>query len=150
MPASNASTVTEYLDSLPPERRKVIATVRSAIKRVLPKGYKETMNWGAITYEIPLSRYPTTYNGQPLCYVGLSAQKNYYSLYLLGAYSDPEQLAALKNAFKTAGKKLDMGKSCVRFKSLDDLPLDALGDIIAGMPPETYIERYEASRRKTK
>ena len=151
MATSTATTVTEYLESLSPERRKVIAEVRKTIKRSLPKGYKETLGYGGmITYEIPLSRYSTTYNGQPLCYVGLSSHKNYCSLYLLGAYADPKLLAALKSAFKAAGKKLDMGKSCVHFKSADDLPLDAIGDIVASTPPDAYIELYEATRRKTK
>jgi hypothetical protein len=101
----------------------------------------------SLTYEIPLSRYATTYNGQPLCYVGLSSHRSYSSLYLMGAYADAQQLASLQAAFKAAGKKLDMGKSCVRFKSPDDLLLEAIGHLIGSMPPESYIAIYERSRK---
>jgi hypothetical protein len=109
MAKSNAATVQEYLDELPPDRRAVVAAVREVVLRHLPKGYREGMNWGVISYEVPLERYPDTYNGQPLTYVALAAQKNYYALYLTGAYSCPEQAGWLKVEFKKAGKKLDMG-----------------------------------------
>jgi len=147
MARSEAATVQQYLDELPEERRSVLAAVRKVVRRHLPAGYKETMNWGMITYEVPLARYPDTYNGQPLCYAGLAAQKGYFALYLMGAYGDPRQLAALKQAFKKAGKKLDMGKSCLRFRTLDDLPLEAIGEVIASTPPEELIERAEKSRK---
>jgi hypothetical protein len=106
------------------------------------------MSWGMISYGLPLSRYRSTYNGQPLAYLSLAAQKNYYALYLLGAYMDPEQAKQLKEAFKRAGKKMDMGKSCLRFKTLDDLPLDAIAQLIASTPPEKLIAHYEAARAK--
>src|SRR5687768_2842090 len=150
MAGSKAATVKEYLDELPAERREVVAKVRDTIKRRLPKGYRETMKSGMILYELPLERYPKTYNGQPLQFAALAAQKNYYAVYLTSVYSDPEQEQALRKAFEAAGKKLDMGKSCLRFKSLDDLPLQAIGDVIASTPPEKFIERYEASREMTK
>ena len=143
-----AKTVTEYLSALPPERRAVVSAVRKMVKRHLPKGYREMINFGAITYAIPLSRYPDTYNGQPLCYVALSATKNSYSLYMMGAYGDSKQADALKAAFKTAGKKLDMGKSCIRFKSVDDLPMDDIGRLIGEISPDAYIERYESVKRR--
>lgn len=145
---SAATTVADYLAELPAERRAVIAEVRKVIRRNLPKGYREVMNWGAITYELPLKRYPDTYNGQPLCYAGLAAQKNHYSLYLMACYGDKRLEQDLRDAFKQAGKKLDMGKSCVRFKSVDQLPLDAIGRIIAAVPPERYIAAYEQSRKR--
>ncbi len=148
MVQSAAATVAEYLDELPPERRAVIAAVRKVIRRNLPKGYQEVMNWGVITYELPLKRYPDTYNGQPLCYAGLAAQKNYYALYLMGCYGDRRLAQQLRDAFTQAGKKLNMGKACVRFKSLDQIPLDAIGRIIAAVPPERYIAAYEKSRRR--
>ena len=144
---SNAKTVKEYLESLPGDRKKVIAKVRSLVKKHLPKGYQETMNWGGICYEIPLKRFPKTYNKQPLSYVCLGSQKNYYALYLMGATMFPDQIAALKAGFKQAGKKLDMGKACLRFKSVDDLPLDAIGRIIASTTPDQYIERYEMFKK---
>jgi uncharacterized protein YdhG (YjbR/CyaY superfamily) len=143
MATSNAATVEEYLAELPPERREVVSKVRDLVRRNLPKGYSETMSWGMISYGLPLSRYPNTYNGQPLGYVALAAQKNYYALYLTGPYMDPEQAKQLADAFQRTGKKMDMGKSCLRFKKLDDLPLDAVGRIIASTPPEDLIGHYE-------
>jgi len=148
MVQSAAATVADYLDALPPERRAVIAEVRKVIRRNLPKGYQEVMNWGAITYELPLERYPNTYNGQPLCYAALAAQKNHFALYLMTVYGDTKLEQELRAAFRKAGKKLDMGKSCVRFKSVDQLPLDAIGRIIAAVPPDKYIAAYEKSRRR--
>ena len=144
---SKAATVTEYLASLPDDRRKTISKVRSMIKKHLPKGYKESMNWGVIAYEIPLKVFPDTYNGQPLVYAALAAQKNHNALYLTIPYGDPKQRQELEDAFAKAGKKLDMGKSCVRFKDAADLPLPAIGKLIAAVPPAKYIEVYKASRR---
>jgi len=148
MTSSSAVTVREYLTALPSSRREVVVAVRDVILRHLPDGYAETMNWGMISYEIPLARYPETYNGQPLSYVALAAQKNYFSLYLMGAYQDAKQERWLKDGFKQAGLRLDMGKSCVRFRKLDDLPLDVIGQIVASTSPAQFIVRYELSRRK--
>lgn len=150
MVQSKAATVEEYLEELPQERREVVSAVREVVLANLPEGYEETMNWGMICYEIPLSRYPVTYNKQPLGYVALAAQKNYYSLYVFSCYEDSEEEAWLREEFQKAGKKLDMGKCCVRFKRVEDLPLDALGEVISRTPPETTIERYEESRKLTK
>lgn len=146
MVSSSATTATGYLESLPPERRKTVAAVRKLIRANLPKGYRETMGLGMITYEVPLTRYPKTYNGKPLMYVALAAQKNNYSLYLTCAYMDEARSERLREAFARAGKKIDMGKSCIRFKSLDDLKLDAIAAEIASTSPEDFIARYEASR----
>ena len=148
MAASAAATVDEYLESLPPERRAVVSAVRDVILRNLPQGYRETMSFGMIGYGIPLERYPNTYNRQPLAYAALAAQKNHYALYLMSAYQDSDDEARLRRDFAEAGKKLDMGKSCIRFRALDDLPLDAIARAIAAVPPEEHIARYEASRRK--
>lgn len=148
MATSKAATVEEYLADLPAERREVVSKVREIVKRNLPKGYHETMQRGMICYGLPLSRYPNTYNGEPLGCVALAAQKNYYALYLMGVYMDPQQGKQLESAFKRAGKKMDMGKSCLRFKELDDLPLDAVGEIIASTPPETLIAYHEAAHAK--
>jgi len=148
MASSSAATVVEYLRALPDDRRKVIAKVRGVIKKNLPKGYKERMNWGMISYEIPLSVYADTYNGQPLCYAALAAQKNYYAVYLMGPYISSAQRRFLKDQFAKAGKKLDMGKSCLRFKSLEDLPLSAIGRVVASTPPELMIAAAKAARKK--
>ncbi len=145
---NKAATVQEYLDALPEDRRAVVATVRELILRHLPKGYKEAMTFGVISYVIPLERFPNTYNKQPLGYIGLGAQKNHYALYLMCVYGDPKRQAWLKDEFKKAGKKLDMGKACLRFKKLDDLPLDVIAQVVGSVKPEKYIEVYEASRRK--
>lgn len=148
--ASKAATVAEYLKSLPTERRRVVSAVRSVVRKNLPKGYREAMGFGMITYGIPLKSYPHTYNGQPLCYAALAAQKNYYALYLMGAYADPSSGRKLAAGFRQRGKKLDMGKSCLRFKSLDDLPLDVIADTIASTPPEKMIAYVEKSRPKSR
>src|SRR5688572_140470 len=146
MVQSKATTVQEYLDELPDDRREIIAEVRKVVKDNLPKGYQEMFGFGMIAYCIPLEKYPNTYNKQPLCYVALSAQKNYNSLYLMGAYATAAQRKALEAAFKKAGKRLDMGKSCVRFYSIDDLPLDVIGEVVASIPADEWIRIYESSR----
>ena len=146
MATSKATTVEAYLAELPPERREVVAQVRDVVLRNLPAGYRESVSWGMLSYEIPLETYPDTYNGQPLGYVALAAQKNGYSLHLMGTYMDPEQVDALKVGFAASGKKLDMGKSCVRFRKVDDLPLDVIGRAIASTPPQKLVEMAERSR----
>ena len=145
---SLAQTVEQYLEELPPDRRDVISAIRKTILNNLPRGYSEAMNWGMISYEIPLADYPDTYNGQPLNYLALAAQKNHYSLYMMGVYQDSEQETKLKEGFRKLGKKLDMGKSCLRFRKLEDIPLDVIGELIAGVSPEMMIARYEASRKR--
>jgi hypothetical protein len=147
MVSSRAPTVDEYLAELPPERRAIVASVRDLVRRNLPEGYRETMNWGMISYEIPLERYPDTYNKQPLGYAALAAQKNSYTLYLNSVYQDGERKKWLEHEFHKAGKKLDMGKSCLHFKRLEDLPLDVIARVIGSTPPEKFIEQHEASRR---
>jgi hypothetical protein len=100
------------------------------------------MLWGMITYTVPLERFPDTYNGQPLCYVGLAAQKNHYAVYMTGSYQSSDERSRLEKGFAKAGKKLDMGGSCLRFKKLDDLPLDVIGDAVARVPVERFLARY--------
>jgi hypothetical protein len=152
---NTATTVTEYLAALPPERRSVIAAMREFMRKHIPHGYEEGIHWGAITWCVPLAQYPNTYNGQPLCYAALAAQKNYFALYPMTVYGDSSLAAGFKAAFKKAGKKLDMGKSCVRFKSTEDLALDAVRDALTVASPAQWIAHYEAVRgerpaRKTK
>ncbi len=147
MVQSAAATVAEYLASLPRERRTVVAKVRTAVKRAMPKGYKESMGYGMICWTVPLSVLPETYNGEPLCYAALAAQKNHTALYLMGPYGDPTLLAELKAGYKAAGLKLDMGKSCLRFKSLDDIALDVVGRVIGRVSVATYVAMYQKARR---
>ena len=148
MVSSRAATVEEYLAELPPERAEVVAAVRATILDRLPPGYEETMNWGMICYEIPLARYPDTYNGQPLGVVALAAQKRHYALYLNAVYGSPALLEQLRAAYAAAGTRFDMGKSCLRFRDLDGIELDAVGDVLAGVTPEQFIAQYEASRSR--
>lgn len=142
-----AASVKEYLAALPADRRKVVEAVRKVIRKHLPKGYEESVRYGMITYEVPLSRYPITYNKQPLQYAGLAAQKNFYGLYLMCLYGNAELKKGFAAGFKRAGKKLDMGKCCVRFKALEDLPLDVVAKTVASTPVEAYLKIYEASRK---
>ena len=128
---SAAKTVHEYLDDLPPERREAIESVRDVILDNLPEGFEEAMNWGMITYQVPLSRYPDTYNKQPLMLAALASQKNHMAVYLTGVYADEGSRERFADAYKETGKRLDMGKSCVRFRRLDDLPVELIGEAIA-------------------
>jgi hypothetical protein len=144
--AAKTATVDDYIAELPAERRAVVSAVRELVRQHLPKGYAETTNGKVINYEIPLERYPKTYNGQPLSYIAFAPQKNYYALYLMGVYQNEKLQKDLAASFKRAGKKLDMGKSCLRFKTLEDLELDAVARAIASTPPEKFIADYEAAR----
>lgn len=150
MVTSAAKNVEDYLAELPAERRDVLTAMRKLILEHLPKGYVESVQYGMMCYGIPLSEYPNTYNGQPLGYLALAAQKNYYALYMLGPYGDPKAEAELRAGFEKAGKKLDMGKSCLRFKAVDDLALDAISKAIASTPPKRLLELYEAARANMK
>jgi hypothetical protein len=146
MAMTRATTVNEYLDGLAPERRAVVSAVRDVVRANLPRGYEEAAAYGMICYQIPLASYPDTYNGQPLCYAAIAAQKNHYAVYLMGVYGSEEIASWLADAFARAGKKLEKGKSCVRFKTLDALPLEVIGQVIARVPPDKYIEMHERVR----
>ena len=146
MVSSPARSVEEYLAALPDEKRIAISAVRDVVLRNLPKGYVEVMDFGMISYTVPLARFPETYNGHALMNAALAAQKNYNAVYLMGVYGDDANATRFKRAFADAGKKLDMGKSCVRFKTTDDLVLDAIGETIASVTVDDYIALYERSR----
>jgi len=143
------TTVDEYLASLPEDRRAAISRLRDIVNANLPSGYEEGIQYGMIGWYVPLSRYPDTYNGQPLGIAALGSQKNHMAIYLSGVYSDPELEKWFRSAFAAAGKKLDMGKSCVRFKSLDALALDVIGETIAKVALEPLLAKYEAARAGT-
>ncbi len=147
---SDATTVTGYLKSLPEDRRKALSRVRDVIRRNLPKGYEESINYGMITYQIPLKTYPDTYNGQPLAYAALASQKNHMAVYLMGIYGDPALAKTFEKEYKKTGKRYDVGKSCVRFRSIDDLPLDLLGKTVKAMPPRKFIEMYQDAQTSSK
>ena len=141
-----ADTVSDYLAQLSPAEREDIQKVRSVIRKNLPGGFKETVQWGMICYAVPLSRFSETYNSEALCYAALAAHKNYHSLYLMSVYGTAEDVRRFKTEYKASGKRLDMGKSCVRFKSADDLPLDLIGRTIARTTVDEFVEAYKKVR----
>jgi hypothetical protein len=147
---TKTTTVRDFLESLPDERRADIERVRKVILDNLPKGYEELVGMGMLMYSVPLARFPDTYNGQPLCYAALASQKNYMSVYLMSVYGDKKTELWFRARFKDAGKKLDMGKSCVRFKTADDLPLDVIGETIAKVPVDTWVSLYQQARKTVK
>ena len=149
MTQSKAQTVDEYISELTPDRRDAIGEVRKVVLDHLPDGYLETMQYGMIGYVVPLDKYPVTYNKRPLAYAALASQKNYMSLYLMNVYGDAETERWFTEQYKASGKKLDMGKSCVRFKKLEDLPTDLIGEVIARTSVAEFIRWYEDSRRLT-
>ena len=144
---SKANSVEQYLNNIPEDRKESLSIVREAIVKNLPTGYVEVMNWGMITYEVPLETFPDTYNGKPLMYVALASQKNHMSVYLMGCYMSPEIRKKFENAYKQSGKKFDAGKSCIRFKKEEDLPLELIGKTIGSMSVEQFIENYLLSRK---
>ncbi len=148
MVQSKASNVEDYLNELPEDRRVIISTIRGKILENLPSGYEETMNWGMISYEIPLERYPDTYNGQPLGVASIASQKNHLAIYLMGCYMVPEQTKKLLKAFDQMGIKPNMGKSCIRFTKLEKIPLDTIIELIRDFPVEDYIQHYEEIKKK--
>jgi hypothetical protein len=136
--ASKATTVEAYLEELPPDRKEALTKLRELILKHLPKGYVEVMNWGMICYEVPLAIEPRTYNGKPLMFAALGSQKNHFALYFNGLYC----IKGLEEKFRKAwsGKKLDMGKSCIRAKSIDDLDLKLIGETIASIPLVDFVK----------
>jgi len=145
---SRASTPHEYLAELPDDRRAIVDAVRSTILGHLPEGFEENVTYGMLGYVVPLDRYPDTYNGQPLSAVALANQKHHVAVYLMGVFADDAQREWFVDAWADTGKKLDMGKSCVRFKNLDDVALEVLGTAVARVTPEDLIAAYESVHRR--
>ena len=153
MPPTTPQTPDEYIASLPEDRRKDVAAVRDVVRRNLPEGFAEGMQYGMIGWYIPLERFPDTYNGQPLGLAALASQKNYMSLYLNSVYGDPETERWFNERYEASGKRLNMGKSCLRFTKLEDLPLDVIGETIARVDLDRYLAHYADARgssRKTR
>lgn len=145
---SETETVERYLAELPQERQEALRAVRRVILDSLPDGYEEVMNWGMITYQVPLETHPDTYNGKPLMYAALASQKNHMALYLTGIYIDEAAREEFEAAYKATGKRFDAGKSCVRFRELDDLPLPLIGESIAAYDVKSFIEQSQAARSR--
>ena len=141
------AAVAEYLDELPAERRELLRAVRDVVAQAMPRGYQEGIAFGMVTWCVPLERYPDTYNGRPLGYVALAAQTRHCAVYLMGLYADSEEAASFRRRWQERGRRLDMGKSCLRFRRLEDLDLELLAEVVAGTSVPTYVERYEAARR---
>ena len=141
-----AATVEQYLSSLSEDRRAAISAVREVILANLPKGYEERMSYGMIGYVIPHSIYPAGYHcdpKQPLPYAYLASRKNHMAIGLCNVYGDPATAQWFRKAWQVAGKKLDMGKRCVRFKKLEDVPLEVIAQVIARTPVKRYIAAIE-------
>jgi Domain of unknown function (DU1801) len=149
MVSSTASTVDQYLASLPSDRRAAIARVRDVVNARLPRGYEETMQYGMISWVVPRARLAETYNGQQLAIASLASQKNYMALYLMTVYGESKLARWFKAAYQASGKKLDMGKACVRFKTLDALPLDVIGEAVSRVSVDDWVAIYQASRAKS-
>ena len=150
---SRAKTVQQYLASLPEERRATVSAVRDVIRRNLPKGYEEGMQYGMIGWHVPHSIYPAGYHcdpRQPLPFAGLAAQKNYVSLYLHSIYGIDEERRRFAEEWTRSGKKLDMGKACIRFQRLDDVPLKVVGDAVKRVPVAKLVASYEAALQLVK
>ena len=155
---STASNVDDYLAELPADRRVIVETVRKVILENLDSKYSETISYGMIGYAVPHSVFPAGYHcnpKQPLPFAGLASQKNYVALYLMGFYVgcsdtlETDDLTWFRAAWEASGKKkLDMGKACLRFKKLDDVALDVIGQAIRRMPADRYISRYLEVRKK--
>ena len=145
---SSEKTVAAYLKSLPPERAVVISEIRDLVNKNIKPGFVETMRWGMISWEIPLNKYPKTYNKQPLNYIALAAQKNNYSLYLMSCYATKVDGEAFEKSYRASGKRMDIGKSCVRFNKIDDLPLPLIVRYIKRYSVKQFIQVYEDSRKR--
>jgi len=144
-------TVKEYIDSLPEERRKAITKVRAAVNKGLPKGYREGIQYGMIGWCVPHEVFPAGYHCDPkqaLPFACLANQKNYMSLYLMCIYGDQGHRKWFEAEWKKTGKRLDMGKSCVRFRKVEDLPLELITEAVARVPVDKYVAHYEAATAK--
>lgn len=145
---SNATTVEQYIDSLPSGQNNAIRKVRKMILDNLPAGYEEAMSWGMISYQVPLEVYPDTYNKKPLIYAALASQKNHMAVYLLAIYADEAKRREFEKEYRATGKRFDVGKSYVRFRKLDDLPLEIIAKAIASIEMDDFIEIAKAAGSK--
>jgi len=147
MAKSNATSVEEYLQELPEDRAESLQVVRQVILANLPKGIVETMNWGMISYEVPLDTCAETYNGKPLLFAALASQKHHMAIYLNSIYGNEEAVGWFEECYAETGLKADMGKSCLRFRSLDQLPLELIGEAVARESMEQFLESYRPAKK---
>jgi len=147
MASSKAATPDEYVAELEPARAQVVSAVRALVNEHIPPGYVEIMDYGMITWAVPLEAYPDTYNGHPTAYVALAAQKNYTSLYLMTLYAAAGRMG--EDEFRRrwqGGRKLDMGKSCVRFKAVEDLDADLIAEVVGSVAMDDFVAVVRAAR----
>lgn len=146
---SKATTVDQYLAELPEDRQKAISQLRKVIKKNMPKGFQETMGYGMIGYVVPHSKYPAGYHcnpKDPLPFMNVASQKNFIAVYHMGVYADPKLLKWFTDAHaKSSPKKLDMGKSCIRYKKPEDIPYELIGELASKITVDDWIERYETT-----
>jgi hypothetical protein len=154
MMQSKATTVEQYLAELPADRQKTMEMLRKVIKKHLPKGFKEGMGYGMIGYVIPHSKYPAGYHcdpKQPLPFLSIASQKNFIAVYHMGVYANPALLKWFTAAHaKASPKKLDMGKSCMRYKKQEDIPFELIGELASKITPDEWIAIYEKNFVKKK
>lgn len=143
---TDATTVAEYLQQIPQQWKTLVDATRERLLASIPSGYDESLRWGMISYEVPLEVSGPTYNHQPLMFAALAAQKNYCSLYLSAIYSDPARRGQLEKAFDEIGKRPNLGKSCVRFTSLQDIPLEAIGNMLSQIPVDEFLTMYRRAK----
>jgi hypothetical protein len=142
-------TIEEYIQRLPEDRREMVSKLRRTILQNMPKGLEETTNYGMISYVVPLSRYPKGYLGKkdtPLPFISLASQKNYVSLYLMSLYGDTKSETWFKDEYAKTGKKLSMGKSCVRWKKMEDIPFELVAKAVSRVSVARHIASYEKAR----
>lgn len=149
---SKALTPEEYLDSLPEDRREAMTKLRKTIKKNLPKGFKEVMSSGMIGYVVPHDLFPAGYHcdpQQPLPFMCIASQKNFIALYHMGVYADPKMLKWFTDSYaKAVPSKLDMGKSCIRFKKTEHIPYELIGELSGKITPQDWIATYEKNLQK--
>lgn len=143
---SSAKTVSGYISELPEDRKSDIRKLRALCRKHLPAGLEEVMNWGMITYQVPLKTFPDTYNGQPLAFAAIASQKQYISLYLMSIYAFDKSRKEFEREWKASGKKFNVGKSCIRFRAVSDIPLEVVTKAIGAVTVEQYLSAYSSAR----
>lgn len=149
---STANTPEEYINSIPEDRKQIMAELRNVIRKNLPEGFEEVMSYGMISYVVPHSLYENGYHcnpKQPLPFMSIASQKNFVALYHMGIYADKDLLKWFVDEYEKRSKiKLDMGKSCIRFKKPDAIPMDLLGELASKMTTKEWIAIYESAIKK--
>lgn len=146
MVQSRAESVSKYIDELTPERSAILVPVLDTLRKAIKPGFQEVMNWGMISFEVPLEVFSNTYNKKPLLYCSLAAQKRHFGLYLMNIYSDSKALEILQKGYQKAGVKLDMGKSCIRFKNLNEIHMPTIKKVVGLHSVKQWVECYSLCR----